>query len=97
MVGTNLKASLFLQFPIEKEVIRIGAPKKKKKRVCIVYNFKSFCQWERLWSGPLLSQLFKDESHERIQALQCSSPRVERRKSMMLFSYFKILSAFPGT
>lgn len=43
MVGTNLKASLFLQFPIEKEVIRTGAPKKKKE-VCIVYNFKSFCQ-----------------------------------------------------
>lgn len=44
MVGTNLKASLFLQFPIEKKVIRIGALKKKKEEVCIVYNFKSFCQ-----------------------------------------------------
>lgn len=35
MVGTNLKASLFLQFPIEKEVIRIGAPKKKKKEFAL--------------------------------------------------------------
>lgn len=40
VVGTNLKASLFPPFPIEKEVIRIGAQKKKKKKeVCIVYNF----------------------------------------------------------
>lgn len=31
IIGTNLKANPFLQFPIEKNVFRIGAPEKKKK------------------------------------------------------------------
>lgn len=40
MVGTNLKASLFLQFPIEK-VIRIGAKKKKSLHCLQFYIFLS--------------------------------------------------------
>lgn len=43
VVGTNLKASLFPPFPIEKEVIRIGAQKKKKKKKFALFIiFKSF-------------------------------------------------------
>lgn len=51
----NLKTSLILPFPIKRKFIRIGAP---KKEVCIAYNFKSFYQLERLWTGPSLSRLF---------------------------------------
>lgn len=38
VVGTDPKASLFLQFPIGKKVIRIGAPKKKKFALFTILN-----------------------------------------------------------
>lgn len=38
MASTNLETSPFLQFPIEKKFIRIGAPKKKKYVLFTILN-----------------------------------------------------------